>query len=377
MKFEDSLKDKIKEFDIKNPQYALLLKQALEYWASLKDNGINNQLLQDIVFKYSVAEKKLKQLNRELLDKQKRLDEDLVAAAEIQRSLLPQKIDSAENLEVAWEFEPCEHMGGDIFNMFQLDDDHWGIYMLDVSGHGVQAAMVTVSVSQFLQPNSGHLFSRKSEKSATTYESTTTRKAAGLDFTAIGAKRQGREVPQSLPVESHRGGIWKTQLRSPAEVLVALDAEFPFERFNNFFTITYLIINTKTGELKYSNAGHPHSIVLRKNGTLELLQKGGPAIGMGDFHLLNGKENRYEEGHSQLNPGDKLFVYTDGIIEYENLDGEFYGTDRFCEAIKSIQSESIMNIVEQSIKTLMDFGNNAKPQDDITLLGLALKKNDR
>ena len=90
MKFEDSLKDKIREFDIKNPQYALLLKQALEYWASLKDNGINNQLLQDLIFKYSVAEKKLKQLNQDLLDKQKRLDEDLVAAAEIsEKSFTP------------------------------------------------------------------------------------------------------------------------------------------------------------------------------------------------------------------------------------------------------------------------------------------------
>ena len=336
MKFEDSLKNQILKLDMKNPQYALLLKQALEYWASLKDNGINNQLLQDLVFKYSVAEKKLKRLNQELLDKQKRLDEDLVAAAEIQQSLLPRKIDSAENLEVAWEFEPCEHMGGDIFNMFQLDDDHWGIYMLDVSGHGVQAAMVTVSVSQFLQPNSGHLLSGRSGKSAPT-----------------------------------------KVLRTPAEVLVALDAEFPFERFHNFFTITYLMINTKTGELKYSNAGHPHSIVLRKNGSLELLQKGGPAIGMGDFHLLIPKENRFEEGNLQLNPGDKLFVYTDGIIEYENLEGEFYGTDRFYEALKSIQAESVTDIVEQAIKLLMDFGNNAKPQDDITLLGLELKKNAR
>ena len=381
MKFEDSLKDKIREFDIKNPQYALLLKQALEYWASLKDNGINNQLLQDIVFKYSVAEKKLKRLNQELLDKQKRLDEDLVAAAEIQKSLLPQKIDSAENLEVAWEFEPCEHTGGDIFNMFQLDDDHWGIYMLDVSGHGVQAAMVTVSVSQFLQPNSGHLLSRKTGKSATTYGSTTTRKAGGLDFTAIGGKRQGQEVPQSLKTNAVEPGakhpVWKTQLRAPAEVLVALDKEFPFERFNNFFTITYLIINTKTGELRYSNAGHPHSIVLRKNGTLELLQKGGPAIGVGDFHLLSGKENRFEEGHPQLNPGDKLFVYTDGIVEYENPDGEFYGTDRFYEALKSIQGESVTDIVGNSVKSLMDFGNNAKPQDDITLLGLEFKESDR
>jgi sigma-B regulation protein RsbU (phosphoserine phosphatase) len=110
---------------------------------------------------------------------------------------------------------------------------------------------------------------------------------------------------------------------------------------------------------------------------LELLQKGGPAIGIGDFHLLSDKENRFEEERPQLNPGDKLFVYTDGIIEYENLDGEFYGTDRFYEALKSIQGESVTEIVEKSIKSLMDFGNNAKPQDDITLLGLELKKNDR
>lgn len=333
MNFEDSLKDKIKELDIKKPQHALLIKQILEYWASLKDNGINNQLLQDLVLKYSAVEKKLKQLNQELLDKQKRLDADLVAAAQIQKSLLPQKIDSAENMAVAWKFEPCEHTGGDIFNMFQLDEDHWAIYMLDVSGHGVQAAMITVSVAQFLQPNSGHLLKRKYGKSSRTH-----------------------------------------QLRTPAEVLAALDAEFPFERFNNFFTITYMLINTKSGNLRYSNAGHPHSIILRKNGNLELLQKGGPAIGMGDFHLLTGQADRFEEGRPQLNPGDKLFVYTDGIVEYQNRDDELYGTRRFYETLEALRAESINDMVEQSIKSLMDFGRNAKPNDDITLLGLELKK---
>jgi sigma-B regulation protein RsbU (phosphoserine phosphatase) len=333
MKFEDSLKNKILKIDIKNPQYALLLKQALEYWASLKDNGINNQLLQDIVFKYSIAEKKLKQLNQELLDKQKRLNDDLASAAEIQKSLLPHRIDPAENLDVAWEFEPCEHMGGDIFNMFQLDDDHWAFYMLDVSGHGVQAAMVTVSVSQFLQSNSGHLFRNKSEKSA-----------AGDGF------------------------------RTPAEVLVALDREFPFERFNNFFTITYMIVNTQTGELRYSNAGHPHSIVMRENGKMEFLQKGGPAIGTGEFSLLSGKADRFEEGRSRLNPGDKLFVYTDGIVEYQNRDDELYGIRRFCETLEALSGASISEIVKQSFRSLMNFGHNAKPQDDITLLGLELKK---
>jgi hypothetical protein len=66
MNFEDALKDKIKELDFKKPQHALLIKQIIEYWASLKDTGINNQLLQDLVLKYSAAEKKLKQLNQEL-----------------------------------------------------------------------------------------------------------------------------------------------------------------------------------------------------------------------------------------------------------------------------------------------------------------------
>jgi sigma-B regulation protein RsbU (phosphoserine phosphatase) len=156
-------------------------------------------------------------------------------------------------------------------------------------------------------------------------------------------------------------------------VLAALDIEFPFERFNNFFTITYMIINTKNGDLTYSNAGHPHPIVLRKDGKMELMQKGGPAIGVGDFHLLNGQENRYREGHLQMNPGDKLFVYTDGITEYQNPAGEFYGSDRFYETINALQGKSVADIVEQSIRSLMEFGNNAKPQDDITLLGLELK----
>ena len=333
MKFEESLRDQIKELDITNPRNAPLLKQLLEYWASLKDSVINNQLLQDLVFKYAAAEKKLKQLNQELLEKQKRLNEDLAAAAEIQKSLLPLSIDAVENLKVAWKFEPCEHMGGDIFNLFQLDEDHWAVYMLDVSGHGVQAAMVTVSVSQFLQPNSGHLFSRKSGKSSAT-----------------------------------------RVLKTPAEVLAALNGEFPFERFNNFFTITYMIINTRTGDLIYSNAGHPHSIVLRKDGKMELLQCGGPAIGIGDLPLLSGNENRYAEGRPHLAPGDKLFIYTDGIVDYQNPEGEFYGTDRFYQTLAALQGESVQGIVEKAVRSLMDFGNNAEPLDDITLLGLEFKK---
>ena len=92
MNFEDSLKDKIKQLDIKKPQHALLVKQIIEYWASLKDTGINNQLLQDLVLKYSAAGKKLKQLNQELLDKQNGWMPTLQRRPRFRKAFCPKKL---------------------------------------------------------------------------------------------------------------------------------------------------------------------------------------------------------------------------------------------------------------------------------------------
>ena len=330
MEIEELLHDRISKLDVKNPEYNLLMRKLLAYWANLSDNEINNRLLQDLVYKYASAENKLKRLNQELTDKQKRLDEDLAAAAEIQKSLLPQENIFAEKLETAWRFEPCELMGGDIFNIFPLDADHWGIYVVDVSGHGVPAAMITVSVSQFLQPYAGSLLS---------------------------------VTPEYLP---------KNVIIPPSEIFDALDKEFPFERFDNFFTIVYMIINTKNGNLMYSNAGHPHPIHLRENGSFELLTTANPILGFGNFEPSE-KKDRFAVGQIQINPGDKLFVYTDGIVEYMNDDHELYGTERLYKQLQDSRKKSLDEIVGDSIKFLMQFGNNTKPQDDITLIGLELK----
>ncbi len=161
---------------------------------------------------------------------------------------------------------------------------------------------------------------------------------------------------------------------APAQVLYALDTEFPFERFNNFFTITYLIINTESGDTIYSNAGHPYPILLRKNQTIELLNKNGPIIGAGDLNFLDDRKIRFEEDQLNIEPGDKLFIYTDGIVEYQNRNGKFYGDDRFHRNLKKPKNESIQNIIDQCIDDLLEFGNNIRPQDDITLLGLEMKE---
>jgi len=324
MKIEDLLRYQIRKLDTRSPQNILIVKTLLEYLANLKDNDINKRLLGELVSKYALAEKRLKSLNIALIEKQQRLNEDLKAAAEIQKSLLPPKTFVMENLEIAWTFKPCEQMGGDIFNIFQVDAEHVGIYMLDVSGHGVPAAMITVSVSQYLQQNSVHMLKNSS-------------------------------------------------LMAPAQVLNALDKEFPFERFDNFFTITYVIINTKNGDTIYSNAGHPYPILFRKSEAVELLKKGGPSIGMGDLNFIDDRKIEFEEGRLTIKPGDKLFIYTDGIVEYQNYNEEFYGDDRFYRNLKMLKNESLQNIIDQCITSLMEFGDNTKPQDDITLLGLELK----
>ena len=325
---DHKLWQRLGQVDTTDPNIAYLIQRLLDYRASTKDSEVNSQLLQDIVLKYAAAEAKLLRLNKELVDKQRRLKEDLSAAAEIQYSLLPQKIEPSNHMQVAWTFRPCEQIGGDIFNLIQLDQHHWGIYVLDVSGHGVPAAMVAVSVYQFLQSHTGFLVERSSE---------------------------------TTPVE---------YIRTPGEVFGALEREFPFERFTNFFTITYFVFNTATGRILYGNAGHPPPILLRKSGEFEKLTRGGPPIGLTSLRKRSDEDVGYREGIADMAHGDKLFVFTDGILDYQDPEGSFFGSDRLYNKLKALPDQTISADITAIEDALADFGNQAPLHDDITLLGL-------
>jgi phosphoserine phosphatase RsbU/P len=250
-----------------------------------------------------------------------KLYEDLQAAAEIQRSLLPAISNSIDSFQVAWQFLPCQEVGGDIFNLVQLDQDHWGIYMLDVSGHGVASAMMVVSITQELQPYAGHV------------------------------------------VKDPTRSILTRSIASPAEVLQALDLEYPLERFNNYFTIAYMIFNAKTGQLRYCSAGHPKPVILRSSGKLEELVEGGTVIGLDGIVP-------FTEGQNRLHRGDRLFIYTDGITEHENQGGEFFGKERLYKELQRVHHEPLDQVVKEVIESLKRFGDHREPQDDISLLGL-------
>jgi sigma-B regulation protein RsbU (phosphoserine phosphatase) len=265
--------------------------------------------------------KKLMLANQELVEKQGLIDEDLKAAAEIQKSLLPISPLNIDKIDVAWRFMPCQRIGGDIFNMLRLDENHWGFYILDVSGHGVPSALVAVSVSQMMHLPIGFLL-KKSIRSSPYYEIT-----------------------------------------PPAQVLKMLDREYPIERFNKYFTMSYLILNTKEGGIRYSNAGHPPPVLVRETGTLELLEEGGTIIGM------EGVVPFYE-GKKQLRFRDKLIMYTDGIVEYQDRNGTFYGENRFYGELQRLKDKPVSELVDAIIDSMMDFGDNNEPHDDISLLGI-------
>jgi PAS domain S-box-containing protein len=253
--------------------------------------------------------------SRELADKQARLDEDLQAAAGIQRALLPEQLPNRPEIEMLWHFEPSQHIGGDIFEAFMLDKDHLLLYMVDVSGHGVPSALVTVSVHDMLEPHSGLIIDA-----------------------------EGNITP-------------------PGQVLSQLDKQYPLERFDKHFTIAYAVLNLPQGELVYSTAAHPPPVLLRSSGDLELLEAGGSLIGL-DMDMP------FEEGRLTLKPGDQLLLYTDGVVEYQNAAGELFGQEKFLGVLAQDPGSSMSGIFEALDRELKAFAHGTPPADDVSLLAL-------
>lgn len=260
-------------------------------------------------------------VQRMLLNKQIELEEYRHSAALIQRALLPEHLPAVEDLEFAWNFLPCEKIGGDLFNITRLTDDTIMLYLFDVSGHDVSAAMVTVSVFQSLSPTSGRLF-------------------------------------KSIP-----GPGGKPQCLSPSAVLRQLDREYPFERFGKFFTISYMLLHTPSGRLQFSSAGHPPPVLIRRDGSYELLTSGGSIIGAGG-------NVPFDEGEITLQHGERIFLYSDGIIEHCDPQGDMFGLQRLFQKLLLQKKRSLSAACEKTIEALRSFGQKTPFKDDVTLVGM-------
>ena len=251
---------------------------------------------------------------RELESKQDQIEHDLEAAAGIQQSLLPHHAPEIPSIHAAWQFEPCGRVGGDIFQVHQTGEASISAYVLDVCGHGVSAALVAVTVTQFLQGLQNRM------------------RLTGKLFT-------------------------------PEAVLDRLNEAFPLDRFDSYFTIAYISLDLRTGLLTYGNAGHVPPLLLRADGPLEALAQHGTVIG-------SGFEGRFGQAELRLCPGDRLILYTDGLTDNFGPDGERDGRRRFLAALRHQAGQRVEDLVAAVMQQSRSLRGNVPPTDDISLLAI-------
>ncbi|MDB4264909.1 PAS domain S-box protein [bacterium] len=266
--------------------------------------NINKELRRQITEREQVEEK--------LRYKQRQADKELEVAATIQQALLPRYSPRIGPIRLAWRFEPCDQIGGDIFNFQYTGKNHISFYMFDVCGHGVSSALIASAVSQFIQ-------------------------------TSCSIMLPDSETPR------------------PEAVLNNLEKTFPFERFDSFFTIVYITIDYANGYLYYSSAGHPPLILMDQNGSLRILNVHGPVIGTGSVQS-------YPREKVQLKNGDKVILFTDGILDYSNSRGELFGKKRLLRNLGKFADSPVQILMDKVQESMKKFAGTANPTDDASIM---------
>jgi sigma-B regulation protein RsbU (phosphoserine phosphatase) len=254
------------------------------------------------------------------------MQHDLEAAAQIQKSLLPQRLPVVPGLDFAWAFRPCDELAGDILNIFRLDENHLALYVLDVSSHGVPAALLAVTLSRLLTP---------------------------LMYQSHLLKEPGNENGQGY------------RIVPPREVGRQLNRQFPMDAINGqYFTLLYGVLDLTTRVFTYVQAGHPGPAFLEgARGSAVVLEGSGLPIGFDE-------ETSYSECQRTLAVNDRLYLYSDGVPEACNPAGEQFGEARFLDTIESSASTTLKESLALIEERLGAWCGTAGFKDDVSLLAL-------
>ncbi len=255
----------------------------------------------------------IKRAEQALMKLNERMKNELEAAAEFQRSLLPIVTPYSERCKSSWFYKPSEELGGDILNIFRIDEKRIGLYVLDVTGHGVASALLSVTATHFLS------------------------------------------------------GFYKSSC--PVDVMEGMNRHFSHESYKNHtFTLVYGIVNLEDGSLVYSSAGHVGPIHLSKDGTVIQHESHGPPIGMFE-------DSVYSQERISLARGDRLFLISDGIYEARNPADQEFSLEGVYAHLKNQHHKqySMEYMVNSLARAAYHWCNPGKPDDDISVLGFELR----
>ena len=255
-----------------------------------------------------------------------RMKRDLDAAAKVQRALLPTALPEVRGVRFAWAFKPCEELAGDILNVVRLDDRHVGLYVLDVCGHGVASALLSVTVSRFLStvPDSSSLLLRKVEGTS--------------GYTLVPA----------------------------AEVAAQLNRRFLFNAATEqYFTMVYGILDLESLQFRYISAGHPPLVHVPAGAPATILEAPGFPIGI---TLAD-----YEEHTVRLKPGDRLYLYSDGIIEAKDARQQLFGTRGLADFLDEGRATPLEGTVTDLLGAVERWSGTDRLHDDVSILAVEVE----
>lgn len=265
----------------------------------------------------------LEDTNAKLAKANSRMSHDLKAAAKIQETFLPREASGVPGADFAWRYQPCDELAGDGLNVIALGDGKVGLYILDVSGHGVCAALLSVTLGRLLAPPS---------------------------------------EPASILIRREGG---RCGITPPAEVAARLNQLFPFDAATGqFTTMVYGILDTLTGEFRYISAGHPGPVHLPWNAEPVMVESCGLPIGLAD--------GPYVERLVRLRAGDRLYLYSDGVPEAMDASGNQFGDARLLAAAAQGRSKPLRESVAALLEEMARWHGAGRPQDDISVLAVAL-----
>ena len=270
------------------------------------------------------AQDALQTANQQLEAANRSLRQDLEAAAAVQRSLLPAALPEIPGIRFAWKYRPCQELAGDFLNVLPLDDHHVAVYILDVSGHGVAAALLSVTLSHVLSPVADRSF---------LYQA----------------------VPESP-------GTYR--VAPPSEVVARLNKHFRIgPQISQYFTMIYGVLDANTRDFRYVTAGHPGALQVRPGAVPLVLESGGLPVG-----LL--PDASYEERTTRLAPGDRLYFGTDGLTDAENAAGQEFGADNLLESYDQNRHRALDDSLGAVMARVEQWCAPARPADDVAMLAI-------
>jgi sigma-B regulation protein RsbU (phosphoserine phosphatase) len=251
-------------------------------------------------------------INKRLQLAYRHLDEELELARRIQQSFLPQELPELPGVRFAVHYRPCGRVGGDFYDLLRLDEQHVALYVADAMGHGVPASLLTIFLKKGVRP----------------------KEIAGQQY----------------------------RLLPPGEVLEHLNRELLEHGLaeNPFITMTYVLLNFRTGRLSFARAGHPHPLYVPRAGEPHCWEVHGSLLGVYETHFLT-------ESHD-LSPGDKLLLYTDGV-DAAVLPGHEPGIASLRACAARHRELPLADFIDRLVEDLV--GHSNRP-DDLTLLGFEI-----